>query len=42
MTKDIKTVAVVAVGVFVAGLVMNQFRDIGIVKMAHDGFDGIG
>lgn len=32
-------VAVVAVGVYVAGFFMNQFRDVTYVRKAIDGFD---
>ena len=39
MTKDLKTVAIVAVGVFAAGLLMYQFRDIDIINKARNGFD---
>ena len=37
--KDLKTVALVAAGVLVAGYIMNAFYDVGIVKQASDGFD---
>lgn len=39
MGKDFKTIALVAVGVFVAGLVMNQLKDVTLVKQARQGFD---
>ena len=35
-----KNVAVVMVGVFLAGYIMNALRDNDIVKSAIDGFDG--
>lgn len=35
---DAKLVALVAGGVFVAGLLMSQFRDVGVVAMANDGY----
>jgi hypothetical protein len=37
---DVKSVALVVAGVFVAGLVMNQFRNVGLVNMAINGYDG--
>lgn len=39
MKGDIKTVALVALGVFVAGLAMYYARDIDIVNKARNGFD---
>jgi len=35
---DVKLVATVAVGVFVAGLAMYQFRDVGLVGQARNGY----
>lgn len=40
MKGDIKTVALVAAGVLVAGFVMSQFRgSVPLLAQAHDGFD---
>ncbi|WP_256359944.1 MULTISPECIES: hypothetical protein [Thalassospira] len=39
MTKDIKTVGLVALGVLVAGYIMNVGYGISVVKQASDGFD---
>lgn len=40
MKKDMKTVALVALGVMVAGAIMNQFyNQIGVIEFASDGFD---
>jgi hypothetical protein len=36
---DIKTVVLTALGVMVAGYVMNMMYDVSIVKQASDGFD---
>lgn len=36
---DVKSVALVAVGVMVAGALMYQFRDIGVIAMARNGYD---
>ena len=36
---DMKTVGLVALGVFVAGLVMNALRDNSFVKHAINGYD---
>jgi hypothetical protein len=36
---DIKLVALVALGVLVAGYIMNQFYDVELIKNASDGFD---
>lgn len=35
---DIKAVAIVTVGVLVAGLIMYQFRDVGLVNQSSSGF----
>ena len=35
---DAKLVVLVAAGVFVAGLVMNQFSNVAVVGMAKDGY----
>lgn len=35
---DIKLMAIVAGGVFVAGLAMNQFRNIAVVNQARAGY----
>lgn len=37
---DIKFVALVAIGVLVAGYAMHQFRDVGVVDDAQKGFGG--
>ncbi|WP_298334129.1 hypothetical protein [Asticcacaulis sp.] len=39
---DIKTVLLAAAGVIVAGIILYQGRDIGILNTAHKGFDYIG
>lgn len=39
MKGELKTVGLVAVGVFIAGLLMNMMRDNDIVKGAINGFD---
>ncbi|MHC8493640.1 MULTISPECIES: hypothetical protein [Thalassospira] len=39
MKGDIKTVVLTALGVMVAGYVMNMMYDVAIVKQASDGFD---
>lgn len=39
MKAEIKTVGLVALGVFVAGLVMNAFRKNDFVNNAINGFD---
>ena len=39
MKGDLKTVALVAAGVLVAGLVMKNFRDIQLIDDAHNGYD---
>lgn len=39
MRQDIKAVALVVIGVLVAGYVMNQLYDVSIIKSASDGFD---
>ncbi len=39
---DLKTVALCALGVIVAGIILNKGRDIGILDGAHEGFDYIG
>lgn len=36
---DVKAVAVVTVGVMVAGFLMYQFRDIGLIRAARSGYD---
>lgn len=33
-----KQILVVAAGVFIAGLIMNQFSDVAVVEMAKDGY----
>jgi hypothetical protein len=38
-TQDLKTIALVAVGVIVAGMILNYGRDIKLLEDAHDGFD---
>lgn len=40
MKGDLKTVLLVAAGVFVAGLAMAYASDVGIVSKARDGFGG--
>lgn len=39
---DIKTVALVAAGVILAGIILYQGREIGLLNTAHKGFDYIG
>ena len=40
MKGDIKTVALVAAGVMLAGFVMSQFRgSVDLIAQAHNGFD---
>lgn len=36
---DLKAVAAVVVGVMLAGWIMYQFRDVGLVAEARNGFD---
>ncbi|SFN65136.1 hypothetical protein SAMN05216224_108140 [Thioclava dalianensis] len=36
---DVKAVAVVMVGVMLAGFAMYQFRDIGLVSQARNGYN---
>lgn len=38
MPKDLKTVALVAAGVIVAGYVMYTFRDVQVISDTRDGF----
>lgn len=37
---DVKFVALVAIGVMIAGYAMHQFRDVGAVDEARSGFGG--
>lgn len=39
MKTDVKTVLLVALGVFVAGYAMNALQDVAIVNDARNGFD---
>ena len=35
----VKQTAVVALGVMLAGVIMYQFRDVGVINMARSGYD---
>jgi len=37
--QDIKSVAIVTVGVMLAGFVMFQLRDVGVIAQARAGYD---